>query len=139
MQLKLKLPLKRSKITSRTLDIRSESPYNESMIRKGQKVSNKTSLGLLRDVISTLADTVGRNNKGEYILRKGFYYRLGGDSKSFAKEISRRLKDAGIKHTIINRGEKLKTFKGGEDGWNTRDPGASVMKGSHWWVTISLD
>ena len=73
------------------------------------------------------ADDMSRNLKdGTITLHRGFFYRHGKDSQSFANEISKKLTDAGVHHTVVNHGEVDKPFKGG----------GSTKQNSHFHVTI---
>lgn len=73
------------------------------------------------------ADDMSRNLKdGTITLRKGFFYRNGKDSQQFADDVSKKLTDAGIHHTVVNHGEVDKSFKGG----------GSTKQNSHFHVTI---
>jgi len=73
------------------------------------------------------ADDMSRNTKdGTITLRRGFFYRHGKDSQSFADEVSKKLTDAGVHHTVVNHGEVDRPFKGG----------GSTKQNSHFHVTV---
>lgn len=79
---------------------------------------------LAADVISKK-----RDGSGNFIFRKSFYYKFGNNKHTFADKISGELTEMGIKHEVIDKGEKYVVFRGG----------SSVAQGSHWWVTVKVN
>ena len=73
------------------------------------------------------ADTYGKRKDGCIVLRRGFFYKMGGSSESFAASVTEQMKAAGIDAHVVDSGEVWKAFRGG----------ASTASSSHWWVAIS--
>ena len=69
------------------------------------------------------ADTISRKD-GVITVRKGFYYQMGKTSEDFKNKVLKAFPDA----KIIDFGEHYAMFRGG----------ASVAKGSHWYVKFKL-
>lgn len=74
------------------------------------------------------ADSIRGKGPNTYIFRKGFYYRHGGDAKTFANRVSEELTGLGIAHKLVDCGEKWAAFKGG----------ASLASQSHWWAVFTV-
>lgn len=76
------------------------------------------------------ADTIGRkrDGSGNYLFRKGFYYRFGTDAQKYAKQVSFDLCEMNQDHDIVDYGEKYTAFRGG----------ASVANQSHFWVVVKM-
>lgn len=83
----------------------------------------------VREALSGVADTVGRNKEGNLVARREFFYTHGYSAEKFSQAVSSALSAEGIKHTIVDSGETWKPFRGG----------ASVANSSHWWVEIRLE
>jgi len=77
---------------------------------------------------NVFADDVSKDKAGDYTFRKGFFYRNGGDHRSWSAKLSKQLTDLGIAHTIKDAGEVNKAFRGG----------ANTKNSSHWWVKVSI-
>ena len=71
----------------------------------------------IKEALGTVADTVGRNKAGNYVARRGFFYRHGGTAENFAATVAKLLPGA----VILNKWEKWTRFNGG----------ASTASGSH--------
>ena len=78
----------------------------------------------IRDKIH--ADQISRRRDGTIVLRRGFFYRHGGDAQAFADRIRRNLAEHNIAAKIINHGEVWKPFRGG----------SSLANSSHWYVEV---
>lgn len=74
------------------------------------------------------SDHVSRSKDGHVLVRKGFFYSHGGNSQKHADDISGQLTKAGVKHKVVDHGEKWAPFKGG----------ASMANSSHWWVKLKV-
>ena len=69
-------------------------------------------------------DQTSRDKEGNFIFRKGYYYRMGADSEQFAARVKDTLETAGLNVEIIGHGDHFASFKGG----------AGVKANSHFWV-----
>ena len=87
-----------------------------------QKMSQVSKEGMIG------ADSIRGKGPNTYIFRKGFYYRHGGDAKTFANRVSEELTGLGIAHKLVDCGEKWAAFKGG----------ASLASQSHWWAVFTV-
>lgn len=76
----------------------------------------------------TGVDQLSRDSEGNLVFRKGFYYTNGNSADTFADRISNKLNELNIPHTIIDRGQVWKPFKGG----------ATIKNQSHWWVKVKV-
>ena len=89
-------------------------------------MENKTlTMKNLRDAV--YADSFGRDRAGDFVVRRGFYYRNGGTAERFRDQVAAQLESAGIKFTVVNCGEHWAPFRGG----------ASTRNSSHWYVTVA--
>jgi hypothetical protein len=81
---------------------------------------------LIRDAVAAVIgfDSIGKNKEGNIVIRRGFFYRNGASAEAYRERVSAELRAAGIKHTVIDSGEK---------------GSASVGNSSHWWVEIRLE
>lgn len=70
---------------------------------------------------------VGKNKKGNIVIRRGFFYKHKGTAEKFADEICKKLHNAGIEYKVIDKGEHWASFRGG----------ASLRNQSHWWVELA--
>lgn len=76
---------------------------------------------------AVVSDT--HSKKGDvHTFRRGFFYTGGGTSEKYAHHVSAQLHAAGIKHDVVDHGEKRAAFRGG----------APVHKKSHWWVKVKV-
>lgn len=83
---------------------------------------------IIKDTI--MADQISKDREGNYIFRKGYYYRPSKMSPDdWAEKISKRLQEAGINNSIVDLGDIWKPFKGG----------ASLKAQSHYYVKIKVD
>jgi hypothetical protein len=73
-------------------------------------------------------DSIGKNRKGNIVFRRGFFYRMGFDSKKFEERIIKGLKDSNISFELITSGEHYACFKGG----------VSIANQSHWYCEIKI-
>jgi len=69
-------------------------------------------------------DSIGKNKAGNFVLRRGYFYRNGMDSDKFAANIMTILGD---RVTLIASGDCWKPFRGG----------ATLANSSHFWVEIA--
>lgn len=74
-------------------------------------------------------DQISKDKQGNFIFRKGFFYRHGMDSNQFAERVSAALTNAGFDFDIIDKGEVYKAFRGG----------ASLAQQSHWFVKVRIN
>lgn len=80
----------------------------------------------IRNVLGTVADSIGRRKDGAIVVRRSFFYRHGMDSNKFREVISQALVNANIPFSTIETDEIWKPFRGG----------ASVAQNSHWLAVI---
>jgi hypothetical protein len=89
-------------------------------------MENKTlTMKSLRDAV--FADSFERDRAGNFVVRRGFYFRNGGTAESFCESVIDQLESAGIKFTVVNFGEHWAPLRGG----------ASTRNSSHWYVTVA--
>ncbi len=69
-------------------------------------------------------DTLGKNKAGNYVLRRGFFYRHGCSAGKIANELKEKFPEV----EIVDKGEHWTEFRGGQ----------SVRQGSHWWVEFKI-
>lgn len=81
-----------------------------------------------REALLGFADTVGRNKKGNIVLRRVFFYRHGMTGPKFASGCVERLAAIGVTANIVGESEVWKPFRGG----------ASVASGSHFYAELSV-
>lgn len=76
----------------------------------------------------TTCDSCSKNAAGNFLFRRTFFYKMGGDDLQYASGLVIQLQEAGVKFKLVGHGEVIKPFKGG----------ASVRQSSHWWVEIKI-
>ena len=69
-------------------------------------------------------DQVSRDKEGNFVFRKGYYYRMGMDSQKFANNVKNSLEKAGLNVEVVDHGDHWAAFRGG----------ASIKASSHFWV-----
>ncbi len=87
-----------------------------------------TILKRLRDTI-TGADQISKDMTGNYIFRKGYFYRMGMDADKFADRVEAGLKHLGLKYRILDSGDHWAAFRGNQ----------SIKQGSHFWVKVKIE
>lgn len=101
--------------------------YNGSM--SGIPVSEAKAPSLASRIKNAVyADQISKDKSGNYIFRKGYFYRNGMDSDKWAARVSAELAKAGIDATLVNSYDHWAAFKGG----------ASVKNQSHWAAVFSI-
>ena len=85
------------------------------------------SISVAREAVRGFADTVGRNKKGNIVLRRVFFYTHGMTGRKFASGCVDMLAAIGIRTIIVSENEVWKPFRGG----------ASVASGSHFYAELS--
>ena len=78
----------------------------------------------IKDAMFCRADTVGKNKAGNFMIRRGFFYRNGMDSQKFATAVMEALGD---RVKLVDCGEVWKPFRGG----------ATTANSSHFWAEVS--
>jgi hypothetical protein len=86
-----------------------------------------TMMKRVREAVS--ADGISKNKAGNFMFRKGYFYRHGDDCGKFANRVFAALTAAGITHTEIARGDHFAAFRGG----------ASLANSSHFYVEVKID
>ena len=74
---------------------------------------------LIRDAVTAVIGfgSIGKNKEGNIVIRRGFFNRNGASAEAYRERVSSELNEAGIRHTVIDSGEKS----------------------SQWWVEIRLE
>ena len=67
-------------------------------------------------------DTIGKNKAGNYVIRRGYFYRHGNS----ATEMANRVSEAGFE--VVDSGDHWAAFRGG----------ASTRQSSHFWVEFKV-
>ena len=80
----------------------------------------------VKNILGSLADTIGKRRDGSYVIRRGFFYRHGVDADTYRIAVTKKLNESGIQYSLKDWGEKWTTFRGG----------ASLSNQSHWFVEI---
>lgn len=86
-----------------------------------------TLMKLVRDAVS--ADGISKNKAGNFMFRKGYFYRMGDGCDKFAARVTAALTAAGIAHTLVDTGDHWAAFRGG----------APLAKSSHFYVEVKID
>lgn len=86
-----------------------------------------TMMKRVREAVS--ADGISKNKAGNFMFRKGYFYRHGDDPTKFAARVMAALHAAGIDHTFVDSGDHWAAFKGG----------SSLANSSHFYVEIKID
>ena len=73
-------------------------------------------------------DQLSRKHNGNFIARKGFFYRHGKTDEDWKKKIIGALIVNGISFIIMDAGEVYKAFRGG----------AKLANQSHWYVVFNV-
>lgn len=79
----------------------------------------------IKAALETVADTVGRS-KGDIVVRRGFFYKMGQNSEKFAAKVDAALEKAGVSERVVCYGTKDAAFRGGQ----------TVAQGSHFWAIV---
>lgn len=82
----------------------------------------------IRDALSTIVDTVGKNKAGNFVVRRGFFYTGGVTADKVKQGVTGALQKAGMTVEVVDHGEVWKSFRGG----------ATVAQGSHWYVEFKV-
>ena len=86
----------------------------------------KSLVSVIRQEVSGV-DGVGRNRKGNVVVRRGYFYSQGMSEDVMAKSIQNQLADFGRKVRVVDLGNHWAPFKGG----------ASIAQQSHFWVELA--
>ena len=91
--------------------------YNDSMsgiaMAEGELDEAKAPTLASRIKNAVHADQIGRNKDGNYVFRKGYFYRNGMDSDKWAQRVADQLAKAGLKATLIDSYDHWAAFRGG--------------------------
>ena len=79
----------------------------------------------IKAAMETVADTVSRS-KGDIVVRRGFFYKMGQNSEKFAAKVDAALEKAGVSERVVCHGTKDAAFRGGQ----------TVAQGSHFWAIV---
>lgn len=85
---------------------------------------NTKTLKEVKNALGSVADSVGKNKSGNFVARRGFFYRHGKTATDFTKDVQAVFPEA----KIINSWEHWTAFSGG----------ASTAKSSHWGVEFNF-
>ena len=91
-------------------------------------MATKSELGRIREILGHHADSVGRDRSGDYIARRGYFYRHGVTAKLFAQTVTNLLDVQGIKIEVVDSWDKFTHFIGG----------ASIANQSHFGVKFRV-
>ena len=69
-----------------------------------------------------------RDGSGNFVFRKGYFYRHGADAQQFADQVKQKCNDAELNCEVVDHGDHWASFKGG----------ASLAKSSHFWVVATV-
>lgn len=83
---------------------------------------SKITLNQIKEAVEDV-DMVSKNRMGEYVFRRGYFYRNGTPDR-FAEKIRQDLFDAGIPMELTEFGDIWKPFRGG----------ASLVNSSHFFA-----
>ena len=89
-------------------------------------MAKETILGILRNNINV--DLVSKNKAGNFIFRRGYYYRMGCDSDNLAAALLTQISNLGLTAKLIEHGDQFTSFK----------PGVSVARNSHFYATFAI-
>jgi hypothetical protein len=89
----------------------------------------KTIMAKLRGCGGINVDLISKNRKGNYIFRRGYFYRMGGDSSNFAEALKAQLYRMNFNAELIDHGDHWVAFNGG----------ASVAKQSHFYAEFIIE
>lgn len=79
----------------------------------------------VRDALAFTAGTVSKNKLGQFVVRKGFFYRHDMNEVKFAEQVQSKLAEAGLDLKVVDRGEQYVTFRGVR------------AQGGHWYVVVA--
>lgn len=81
----------------------------------------------VKQALGGVADTIGKNKRGNFVARRGYFYHHGQSAETFAAEIATVIQGA----TIVSKWDHYAAFRGG----------ATTAQGSHFGVefTFGLD
>jgi len=95
-------------------------------VKKEEMMPNNM-MKILKNTVS--ADSFGKNKDGNFVLRRGFFYRNNLTAQYFVDSVRKALaKRNDIEFEIVESGEVWKAFRGG----------ASLANSSHWWVIVRV-
>ncbi len=86
-----------------------------------------TMLALLRHTL--VADSVAKNKAGNYVFRKGYFYRHGCTTEMWEKYCTKKLADMKINATLVTSGDHWAPFRGG----------APLARSSHWYAEYKIE
>ena len=87
-----------------------------------------TTVKSIKTALSGIADSVGRNKAGNFVVRRGYFYRNGMDSDKFADRVVQTLAAANITVRVVESRDNWRPFKGG----------GTVAQNSHWFVEFGV-
>jgi len=82
----------------------------------------------IRNALGGYPDSISRKRNGNILIRRGYFYKNGVTAESLRNYVENRLKETGIKYSVVDYGEVWKPFKGG----------ATIANSSHWWVELNV-
>ena len=87
----------------------------------------KTIMSVLKENVNV--DLISKNRSGNYMVRRGYFYRMGGDSYTFSQALLIQIANLGFKIKFVDHGDHWAPFKGG----------ASVSKSSHFYAEFIIE
>lgn len=73
----------------------------------------KSIVGKVREILLDSVDSVGKNKDGNIVVRRGYFYRNGQDSGTFAENIKSRLIEGNLNVALVGCSDNWKPFRGG--------------------------
>lgn len=81
----------------------------------------KSHISKVREILGSAVDSVGKTKEGTIVVRRGYFYRHGMDSGTFAENMKALLLDGKLDAVLV----------GCSDNWKPFNGGASVARQSH--------
>jgi hypothetical protein len=79
----------------------------------------------VKAALEGVVDTIGKNKAGNFVARRGYFYRHGQSAETFASDVQKALPQA----VIVNKWDKWTAFRGG----------ASTANQSHFGVEFAVN
>jgi len=79
----------------------------------------------IKDKLANIADTVARNKAGNYVARRGYFFRHGQSADRFAADVAAALPGA----VVLNKWDNYAAFSGA----------ASLARSSHFGVEFRIE
>ena len=87
-----------------------------------------TPVRAVKRALGQVADTVGKTKNGTVMVRRGYFFRNGASSQTYAARVADLLNAAGVQFRIEDRGDHWAPFVGK----------GSVARNSHFYVELTV-